>query len=150
MMDLFLIISKENAMKKDTAVILPVLLNILGTFAVGMTIILLIYSFGLLAALIGIGFLIEQIKLSVHVYKRFNRRYDIPTKRYVLYAALPPAALSVLGIIVMFNIEGGNMVIPGTICALGLTIYSAAYLLELQWRLTELPRDNTRKGERYE
>ena len=137
-------------MKKDTAVILLVLLNIIGTLVVGMTIMLLIYSFGFFAALIGIGFLIEQIKLSIHVYKRFNSRYGIPAKRYVLYAALPSAALSVLGIVVMLNIESNYTVIPGTICALGLTIYSAAYLLELQWRLAELPRDNTRKGERYE
>ncbi|MBD5383548.1 MAG: hypothetical protein HDR72_00935 [Ruminococcaceae bacterium] len=134
-------------MNKTTAMVLLVALNIVATLLIGMVIMLLIYSFGLFAALVGIGFLIEQIKLSVHVYKRFNRRYDIPAKRYVLYAALPPAVLSFLGIIVMINIERGYMEIPGTICALGLTIYSAAYLLELQWRLAELPRDNARNGE---
>ena len=137
-------------MNKTTAIVLLVVLNIIATLLSGMTVMLLIYSFGFFAALIGIGFLIEQNRLSILSYKLFNRRYGIPAKRYVLYAALPPAALSVLGIIVMFNIERGYMEIPGTICALGLTIYSAAYLLELQWRLAELPRDNTRKGERYE
>lgn len=128
-------------MGKDTAIALLVVLNIVATLLSGMAIMLLIYSFGFFAALIGIGFLIEQIKLSVHVYKRFYRRQGISAKRYMLHAALPSAALSVLGIIVMINIERGYMEIPGTICALGSTIYSAAYLLGLQWRLAELPRD---------
>ncbi|MDE7362281.1 MAG: hypothetical protein K2N38_10155 [Oscillospiraceae bacterium] len=128
-------------MNKTTAVALLVVLNIIATLLSGMAIILLIFSFGLFASLVGIVFYIEQSRLSMHVYKLFNRRYGISAKRYVLYAALPPAALSVLGIIVMFNIEGGNMVFPGTLCSLGLTIYSAAYLIELSWRFVEQDPD---------
>lgn len=46
-------------------------------------------------------------------------------------------AAVVLGIIAMFNIEKGYMEITGTICAPGLTIYSAAYLTELSRRFME-------------
>lgn len=128
-------------MTKNTAAALLVILNIAVTLLGGAAIMLLFYSFGFFAAaLFGIGYFIWQIRQSVYVYNRFGRRYGISAKQYVLYAALPSAVLSVLGIVVMFIIESNYIVLPGTICALGLTVYSAAYLIELRWRLAELPR----------
>lgn len=47
-------------------------------------------------------------------------------------------------------IESNYTVIPGTICAPGVTICSAAYPIELSRRLAELPCDNIRKGVHYE
>ena len=134
-------------MAKNTAIILLVLLNIIITLLIGAALkvlyIHLLYMF--LVAFVGVGLLFGQTALSLRTYKLFNSRYGFSARRYVLYAALPAAALSFLANIAM-NIRD-TYITPEWIGRLIVIVYSAAYLIVLSGRLAELPRDNARNGE---
>lgn len=121
-------------MNKTTATVLLAFSNILVTLVIGLTITYLFIPLDFFAALIGIVFLVRHAALSIDVYKRFDRRYGISARRYVLYAALPSAVLSVLGIIVMYIVESNYITHPGLICAVGIAAYSLVNLIVLSVR----------------
>lgn len=133
-------------MAKHTTIVLLIFLNTVITLLIGAALkvlyIHLLYMF--LAAFAGVGLLFGQIALSLRTYKLFNSRYGISVKRYVLYAALPAAALSLLANIVM-NIRY-TYITPEWIGRQIVTVYAAAYLIVLSGRLAEFSPDSPRKG----
>lgn len=133
-------------MAKNTAVVLLIFLNIVITLLIGSALMFLyihlLYIF--LAAFVGVGLLFGQTALSLRAYKLFNSRYGFSERRYVLYAALPAAALSLLANIVM-NIRY-TYITPEWVGRQIVTVYAAAYLLVLAGRLAEFSPDSPRKG----
>ncbi len=136
-------------MKKNTATVLLVFLNTVITLLIGASLVFLytLLRYVSFTALVGVGLLFAQTALSVHVYKRFDRRYGISMKRYVLYVAVPAAALSVLALIVLSFIERPYIIPLRWICALAMVIYSVTYLIVLPGKLAEFPPDNAPKGD---
>ena len=131
-------------MKKNTATVLLVFLNTVITLLIGASLVFLytLLRYVSFTALVGVGLLFGQT-----VYKRFDRRYGISMKRYVLYVAVPAAALSVLALIVLSYIERPYIIPLRWICALAMVIYSVTYLIVLPGKLAEFPPDNAPKGD---
>lgn len=135
-------------MKKSTAIVLLVVLGNLITSLIGVALILLFIPLRhmFLVAFAGVGFLAGHTALSVRMYKRFKQRYGVLAGWYVVYAAVPAAALNILGHIAIYicmSAEYSYRSLIGCIHTLVTAIYSAVYLIVLAGRLAEQEPDRT-------
>lgn len=135
-------------MKKSYAIILLAVFGNLITSLIGAALILLSIPlrYGFLVAFAGVGFLAGHTALSVRMYKRFKQRYGVSAGWYVVYAALPAAALNILGHIAIYiyirmSDECSDRSLIGWIYTLVTAIYSAVYLIVLAGRLAEQAPD---------